>query len=88
MQATSPRNTHNSRTAEPALRVDRDVLLAHRDAAGITSNAALAERIGVNESTLQRILGNHVEPSTRFIAGVLKALPGAKFEDLFKGTEK
>lgn len=67
----------------PALRVRRDVLIAHRNAAGITTNAQLATRIGVNESTLQRVIAHEVEPSGRFIAGVLGALPAAKFEDLF-----
>jgi hypothetical protein len=81
MQATSPQS---DTPARPALRIDRDVLLAHRDAAGITTNALLAERIGVDESTLQRVLAHAVEPSGRFIKGLLQALPKAKFEDLFQ----
>lgn len=67
----------------PVLRIRRDVLIAHRNAAGMTSNTALATRIGVTASTVQRVIAHQVEPSGRFISGVLKALPEARFEDLF-----
>lgn len=82
MQATSLQSDTPDRKT-PALRIDRDVVLAHRDAEGISSNALLAERIGVDESTLQRVLAHTVEPSGRFISGLLKALPRARFEELF-----
>lgn len=68
----------------PAVRIRPDAVIARRNAAGMTSNRALAELAGVDQSTLQRILGGTAEPSSRFISGLLRALPDAKFEDLFE----
>lgn len=52
--------------------------------AGITTNAALAQLVGVAESTIGRVLAETVEPSTAFIAGLLDAFPDATFDDLFE----
>lgn len=75
--------THQHASPTGAVRIRRDVLRDRRNQAGMTSNRALAERMGVDQSTLQRVIGGQAEPSARFIASVLRALPGTRFEDLF-----
>lgn len=52
--------------------------------AGIKNDYDLAHRVGVHVTTIRRLLAHQVEPSARFISGLLKALPGAKFDDLFE----
>ncbi|GLZ34836.1 hypothetical protein Lesp02_70230 [Lentzea sp. NBRC 105346] len=74
-------------TTSPArpkpVRIRRDVLTEHRTAAGINSDAELAKRMGVAPSTVHRVLTHQVEPSARFIKGVLDVLTDASFADLF-----
>lgn len=58
-------------------------LKARRTAAGIPTNAALAEAAGINESTLQRLIAGTVQPSMRAVEGLCTAL-GCEFGDLFE----
>lgn len=46
----------------------------------------LATRIGVNKSTLSRVLEGKSRPGDRFIASILTAFP-VKFEDIFDVVE-
>jgi transcriptional regulator with XRE-family HTH domain len=73
-----------SQARQKSLRLRRDAVTTRRDAAGIGTNAQLAERAGVAESTLQRAIAGTVRPSAEFIAGLLAALPGTSFDDLFE----
>jgi len=70
------------------VRVDREALDRLRRANNITSEAELARRIGVNETTLWRVSKGDVVPSTGFIAGVLLAFPGIPFAEVFKAERK
>lgn len=51
-------------------------LNACRKAEGITSNAELARRMGVDPATVSRVLAGRNGPSTRFMAGLQRAFPG------------
>ncbi len=71
-------------TDTPAVRIRPEAVIQFRNAAGITSNRALAALAGVDQSTLQRVLAGTAEPSSRFISGLMRAFPDATFEDLFE----
>lgn len=53
-----------------------------RDATGLDTNTALAERLGVSERSVSRVL-NGATPSAEFIANALVAFPFAGFDRLF-----
>jgi hypothetical protein len=57
--------------------------------AGLKTDAEIAERIGVNRTTVLRMLGENGNwtPGPRVIAGVLLAFPGAVFGDFFEVIE-
>lgn len=71
MPPTAPARTTTSTTF-------RDVMAQH----GHTTNTQIAAAIGVDPSTVGRILRGITEPSAAFIAGAIRAT-GARFEDLF-----
>lgn len=50
----------------------------------MTSDSQLADRMGVDKSTVHRVLARRTRPSNEFIAAALTALPDAKFDDLFE----
>ncbi|TKG66958.1 helix-turn-helix domain-containing protein [Prauserella endophytica] len=50
---------------------------------GYETNAQLAAAVGVDPSTVGRVIRGAVEPSTRFVSGVLRAT-GGRFEDFFE----
>ncbi|MEU4767071.1 transcriptional regulator [Actinosynnema sp. NPDC023794] len=52
--------------------------------AGITSDYALAKRMGVNRSTAMRVRTGQLQPGAAFIAGALVALAPMQFDDLFE----
>ena len=56
--------------------IDTQQLSTYRDAEGITSNAELARRMGVDPATVSRVLAGRNGPSTRFMAGLRQAFPG------------
>ncbi|HEU5475663.1 MAG TPA: helix-turn-helix transcriptional regulator [Actinophytocola sp.] len=66
--------------------INPETLDALRGRAGITTNAALAEAIGVDKSTVGRVLAARTEPSARFIAGLfeLAAAHDIDVRDLIK----
>ena len=52
------------------------------DRLGVTTNQALAERLGIDLANLSRVLNGRHAPSHIVIAALVKGLR-AKFEDLF-----
>jgi transcriptional regulator with XRE-family HTH domain len=62
----------------------KDKLEELRPLRGLVKDADLARAIGVNQSSLMRVLHGTNGPSTKFIAGLLDVAGGAKwFETLF-----
>lgn len=74
------RTTHERAT----LGVNREGIETAMQAVGISGPGALALHIGVDRSTVFRVLGGHTAPGEEFIARTLAAFPHAKFEDLFR----
>lgn len=56
--------------------IDTKQLEHYRAAEGITTNAELARRMGVDPATVSRVLSKRNGPSGRFIAGLQSAFPG------------
>ncbi|GAA1301351.1 transcriptional regulator [Saccharothrix xinjiangensis] len=52
--------------------------------AGFRSDYALARAMGVNRSTVTRVLTGHLHPGPAFIGGALTALAPMQFNDLFQ----
>lgn len=77
MQSTSPPTVIRPRV---------DAFTAWAASEGLRSEHAQAERIGVAQTTLNRILRGVVAPGEQFIAAVL-TVTGAKFEKFFKIAE-
>lgn len=73
-----------STSAVIRLRTDAFAAWAAREKLG--SEAAQAERIGVSQPTLNRILNGANPPGEKFI-GFLLAASGVKFEDIFEVVE-
>ncbi|MFC6091168.1 helix-turn-helix domain-containing protein [Saccharothrix lopnurensis] len=70
---------------EPSLygiRLRREELCRAREAAGLRSDSALARAIGVNRSTVTRILAGDLQPGAAFIAGVVAVF--ARFDRYFE----
>lgn len=61
----------------------RDRLAQFRKLKGITTDADLAERIGVNAGQVSRVLKGKSAPGPRFIAGILDVFGIEFFADLF-----
>lgn len=59
-------------------------LAKHRKAAGITTDPELASRLGVDRTTVHRILAGDADPGTRFIAGAVLAFGVESFDELFR----
>lgn len=53
---------------------------------GLRTEQAKADFIGVDQSTLHRVVRGATAPGTRFIAGCLAAFPELDFADLFEVT--
>lgn len=51
--------------------------------AGFRSDYKLAKAMGVNRSTVARVLSGDLRPGAAFIAGALAALSPMQFDDLF-----
>ncbi|QFZ18470.1 helix-turn-helix domain-containing protein [Saccharothrix syringae] len=54
------------------------------EVAGFTSHYALARAMGLNRSTVARVVTGSLQPGTAFIAGALVALAPLSFDDLFE----
>jgi hypothetical protein len=51
---------------------------------GLTSDDEIADHLGVNRSTVWRVLREQQAPGNVFIACVLQRLPRVKFPDVFE----
>ena len=72
----------------PVVRFRVRRLRALAQSAGLSTDAALAARLGVQQSTVMRILNANYRAGGKTIAAALAAFPGTKFEDLFEVTEE
>lgn len=68
--------------ASASIRLRRDVVQALREARGLGSDTALAQAMGVNRSSVSRVLRGVSQPGPRFIAHLCVAL-GAPMHELF-----
>lgn len=66
------------------LRLRRGQLDKYRSIAGLTTEQRLADRMGVHQGTVNKILNGHQTPSARFIGALIAAFPGATFDDLWE----
>lgn len=66
------------------IRLKREQLDKYMRLAGVTTETALADRMGVDKSSVYRVFMNRVTPGEKFIAGLLAAFPTLDFADLFE----
>jgi hypothetical protein len=52
--------------------------------AGFRSDYGLAKAMGVNRSTIARVVSGQLQPGAAFIGGALVALAPMRFDDLFE----
>lgn len=67
------------------IRLRADAFAAWAARLGLETEAAQAERIGVDRATLSRIRRGEIVPGEKFIAAVLAAYDGT-FEEIFEVT--
>lgn len=65
------------------IKLRRGVFTKAARLAGFRSDYALAKAMGVNRSTVARVMAGHLQPGPTFIAGALLALTPMQFHDLF-----
>ena len=70
------------------LRLKTETLANYRRLAGLKTDAALAQRMGIDAGNLSRVLKGTQQPGPKFIAAMCDAF-GARLEELFEviGTE-
>lgn len=61
-------------TTQPTLRLRLDVVQALRELRDLTSDKDLAAAMGVNQSSVSRVIRGLSQPGPRFIAGLCAAL--------------
>lgn len=66
------------------LRLRVDQLQKLRILAGITTDAALAERMGMDPATVSRVLKGRNAPGPKFMAALVSCFPGWDLDDLFE----
>jgi transcriptional regulator with XRE-family HTH domain len=59
----------------------------YAEAQGLSTDSAIAERIGLDRTTVFRLFRGDVSPGERIIATVLIAFPDRRFEDFFEVKE-
>lgn len=69
--------------AKSVIRIRTEALDVARRVAGLESNRALAQAMGVAHSTVGRALSGDSAIGGELIAGLLRAFPGLTFDDLF-----
>ena len=67
-------NTTASRAKGPALKLRWDIVSAMRNMADLDADVDLAKAMGVDISTVSRVMRRKSEPSPRFLAGLAIAL--------------
>jgi transcriptional regulator with XRE-family HTH domain len=72
------------------VRLKNDLFTKAVRLAGFRSDYALAKKMGINRSTVARVLSGDLNPGPAFIAGALTALTPMQFDDLFEvvGTDQ
>jgi transcriptional regulator with XRE-family HTH domain len=71
--------------AAPAtLRLRDGQFRRHAGLQGLDTEAAIAARIGMDRSTVNRLLRRELAPGPRVIAAILTAFPDRRFEDFFE----
>jgi hypothetical protein len=72
-------------SSEPAtIRLRAEQFRHHARKRGLKSDSASATYLGLNRSTVLRILNDDMAPGERMIAQALAAFPDLTFEDLFE----
>lgn len=66
------------------LRLRTDQLAKYRAVAGLNTDTALAERMGIDPSTVSRVLRGEQSPGVKFIPGVVSAFKGLTLDDLWE----
>lgn len=66
------------------LKLREDKLNAYRRIAGLGTDVSFAAKVGVDPTTVYRVLNGKTEMSARFIAGVVDAFGSDLFPDLFE----
>ena len=61
-----------------------DKFNAYRRLAGLDTDASLARKLGVDPTTVYRVLNGKTAMSARFIAGIVDAFGAELFPDLFE----
>lgn len=69
---------------EARLYLRDDQLKKLRVLAGLTTDAALAERMNHDPGNLSRVLRGKQEPGPKFIPRLVAAFPGMDLDDLFE----
>lgn len=66
------------------LKLRGDQLKKMRTLAQITTDAALAKRMGVDAATVSRVLRGTQVPGPKFMAALVACFPGYDLDDLFE----
>lgn len=75
--------THPRPAMRATIRLKAEQLDKIRTWVGLTTDAALAQRMGVDAGNLSRILAGKQQPGSKFIAALCSSLK-ADFDDLFE----
>lgn len=81
------RRTNQHRPAALNIRACTDEILRHAARAGIEGDTAIGRAFRMTRQGIWSVMTGATMPSTKFIAGALRALPTARFEDLFEVVE-
>lgn len=68
------RNVSVMTTTQPTIRLRMDIIQALRETKGLEADRDLAAAMGVNQSSVSRVLRGVSQPGPRFIAGLCTAL--------------
>lgn len=68
----------------PVIRLRAEEFHRRAQKAGLTSDTDIAERLGMNRTTVWRVLDGSIAPGERFIAAVLAAFPRIRFAEVFE----
>jgi hypothetical protein len=84
----SPATTRATTNTTYTVRVRADTFRKARALAGLPSDYGTAKAMGVNRTTVSRVLSGDLQPGATFIAGALVALEPMTFDDLFEVIPK
>jgi transcriptional regulator with XRE-family HTH domain len=72
------------RSASPGIRLRAAQIRQVQADAGLLTDTALAEHLGISGATVSRLLKGSIVPGEATIAAILAAFPDYAFEDLFE----